>query len=82
MVTGGDVLSMLCPDSKWTIYGDDFNSINWHGDVAPITEAEFKEGFAKVSNWQEKELVKKNTKKRALLEKLGITEEEAALLLG
>ena len=82
MVTGGDVLSMLCPNSKWTVYGDDYDSIIWHDEQAAITKKEFEAGFAKVAAWQEEESAKKNTQKQALLERLGITEVEAALLLG
>ena len=51
MATGGEVLAMLCPDTEWVIYGDDFESINWiKGE--PITKAQFTAGFAKYDAWK------------------------------
>jgi hypothetical protein len=80
MATGGEVLTMLCPDKEWVIYGDDYDSIQWIvGD--PITKAQFEAGFAKVDAWKEAEAKKATAAKTALLEKLGISEAEARLLL-
>jgi len=81
MATGGEVLAMLCPNSEWIIRGGDFDSIEWiKGEK--ITKAEYQAGFAKVDAWKAQEEATKATDKAALLERLGITAEEAALLLG
>lgn len=81
MATGGEVLTMLCPDNEWVIYGDDFDSIQWvKGE--PISKADFEAGFAKVDAWKAQEATKLENKKSALLTKLGITADEVALLLG
>ena len=81
MATGGEVLGMLCPNTEWVITGDDFDSIQWiKGEQ--ITKAEFEAGFAQYDAWKAQQEADKAAAKQALLDKLGITAEEAALLLG
>ena len=80
MAKGGEVLTMLCPEKEWVITGDDFDSIQWiKGE--PITKAEFEAGFAKVDAWKAEQEAKAAADKAALLAKLGITADEAKLLL-
>ena len=80
MATGGDVLSMLCPNTEWVIYDNDFDSIQWiKGE--PITKAQFEAGFAQYDAWKAEQDSKAATDKAALLAKLGITADEAKLLL-
>ncbi len=82
MATGGEVLGMLIPTGGWVIYGDDFDSIIYDDGVKPITKKQFTDGFAAFDAWKsEKEAVKASSKS-ALLDRLGITAEEAKLLLG
>jgi hypothetical protein len=81
MATGGDVLSMLCPNTEWVIRGGDFDSIEWiKGE--PITKAEFEAGFAQYDALKAEQDATKAATKAALLARLGITEEEAQLLIG
>jgi hypothetical protein len=81
MAKGGEVLSMLCPDKEWVIYGDDYDSINWiKGE--PISREEFEAGFAQYDAWKAQQDAQAEAKRQALLDKLGITEDEARLLLG
>jgi hypothetical protein len=81
MATGGDVLEMLCPDKEWVIYGDDYDSIQWiKGE--PISREEFEAGFVQVDAWKAQQAAEAAAKRQALLDKLGITEDEARLLLG
>lgn len=82
MATGGQVLSMLLPQGGWVIYGDDFDSIIYDEGVTPITKKAFQDGFAKFDAWKAAQDAEKANAKTALLERLGITEEEAKLLLG
>jgi hypothetical protein len=82
MATGGEVLSMLIPTGGWVIYGDDFDSIIYDQGVEPITEEAFFAGFAQYDAWKVEQEAKKASDKAALLERLGITADEAALLLG
>ena len=81
MAKGSDVLIMLCPNVEYTIYGDDYNSIIWHEGKAAITKAKFEAGFAQFDAWKAEQDNAKASTKSALLERLGITEDEAKLLL-
>jgi hypothetical protein len=81
MANGSDVLTMLIPDGGWVMYGDDFEGIQFI-EATPITKAEFEAGFAQYDAWKTEQDVSKATAKAALLNKLGITEDEAKILLG
>lgn len=81
MATGGEVLTMLCPDAKWTIYGDDYSLIIWHNGEPAITKQQFEAGFSQYDAWKAEQDAAKATEKQALLDRLGITEAEAKLLL-
>jgi hypothetical protein len=76
MATGGEVLSFLIPTGGWVITADDFDSIIYDENVEPITEAEFKAGFAKYDAWKSEQDTAKAQAKAALLERLGLTQEE------
>jgi hypothetical protein len=80
MANGGDVLNMLLPNGGWYIVGDDYNSIKFL-ECEPITKAEFEAGFAQYDAWKAQQDSVKATAKAALLTQLGITEEQAKLLL-
>jgi hypothetical protein len=80
MAQGVDVLTLLRPQGGWIIYGDDFESIQWVFGK-PITKEEFEAGFAQYDAWKAQKDAEAAAKRQALLEKLGITEEEAKLLL-
>ena len=80
MATGAEVLSMLIPSGGWVITGNKYSGIQFL-ECEPITEANFLAGFAQFDDFKnEQELVKAN-KKVELLDRLGITADEAALLL-
>ena len=82
MATGGEVLSMLCPNTEWVIYGDDFDSIQWiKGE--PITKAQFEAGFAQVDAWKAEQDAKAATDKEAAQAKLaalGLTADDLKAL--
>jgi hypothetical protein len=82
MATGGEVLSMLIPTGGWVIYGNDFESIIYDAGVTPVTKKQFDDGFAAFDAWKAQQDAAKAAAKTALLAKLGITADEAALLLG
>jgi hypothetical protein len=74
-------MSYLLPNGGWSIHGENFSSVIFDEGVETITEAEFEAGFATYAAWKaEQDLIKTN-KKTALLDRLGITADEAALLL-
>lgn len=82
MATGGRVLTMLCPEKEWVIYGDDFDSITWiKGE--PISKAEFEAGFAKYDAWKAEQDAKAEADKvnaTAKLEALGLTADDLKAL--
>jgi len=80
MAKGYEVLTMLIPSGGWVISGDSYEGIQFL-ECEPITKKQFTDGFAKYDAWKaEQDAVKANAK-IALLERLGITEDEAKLLL-
>lgn len=81
MATGTEVLQMLRPNDGWAIIGDDFDSIRYEVGVEPLTQKEFENGFAQVDAWKASQQTEAAAAKAALLAKLGITEDEAKLLL-
>jgi hypothetical protein len=80
MATGSDVLTMLIPTGGWVMYGNDFEGIQWL-ECEPITKAQFEAGFAQYDAWKAEQDLAKAAQKAALLDRLGITEAEAKLLL-
>jgi len=80
MATGVEVLSMLIPSGGWAITGDKYEDIQFI-EAEPITKSEFEAGFKKVDAWKLEQEIGKANAKAALLERLGITEDEAKLLL-
>jgi hypothetical protein len=81
MAKSHEVLRMLIPQGGWATTGDTFEDVLFI-DCKPISKAEFEAGFAKYDSWKEAEETAKAKAKAAVLERLGITAEEAALLLG
>jgi hypothetical protein len=81
MAKSNQVLEMLIPTGGWVITGDDFNSIRYDEGVTPITKKQFEDGFAQVDALQAQEAAIQATTKSALLDRLGITADEAKLLL-
>lgn len=80
MATGAQVLEMLIPTGGWVITGDNWEGVEFY-EAKPITKKQFEDGFSKYDNLKAKMDSDKATAKAALLNKLGITAEEAALLL-
>jgi hypothetical protein len=80
MATGSEVLTMLIPSGGWIITGDAYEGIEFV-ECEPITKAQFEAGFAQYDTWKAEQDLAKAAQKAAVLDRLGITEEEAKLLL-
>jgi len=80
MASGADVLNMLLPDGGWYIAGDDYEAIKF-SECEPITRAEFEAGFGQYEDWKAEQDATKAAQKATLLDRLGITQDEAKLLL-
>lgn len=81
MARADQVLTMLIPNGGWIATGDEYEGIQFI-DCEPITKAQFTAGFEQYDAWKAKQNAKAVTDKADLLAKLGITADEAALLLG
>ena len=75
-----DVIAMLRPNGGWIGFGQDFSATKFI-DCEPITEEELSAGFAQYDAWKAEQEAAKAAEKQALLNRLGITEAEAQLLL-
>jgi hypothetical protein len=82
MAKGSDVLLMLIPTGGWVITGDDFDSIQYDEGVTPLSKKEFLDGFNKVDAWKADQDQARENERAAILNRLGITAEEVALILG
>lgn len=80
MASGADVLGMLIPQGGWIITGEAYEGIEFI-DCNPITKEQFEAGFAKFDTWKAAANKKRSDDKIALLDRLGITADEAALLI-
>lgn len=80
MATIKQVLEMLIPDGGYVATGDTFEGIQFV-EAQPITKAKFEAGFAQFDEWKAQQDLAAASAKAALLQRLGITAEEAALLL-
>lgn len=81
MATGAEVLGMLIPNGGWYMANDTFESIQFI-ECEPISETEFNAGFAQYDAWKAEQDIAKANAKTAILDRLGLTADEAALLLG
>ena len=82
MAKPSEVLTMLCKNVEWVLRGETYDDIDWLGKKAPITKAQFEAGFAQYDAWKVEQDTTKATQRQAILDRLGLTEDEARLLLG
>lgn len=76
-----DIIDYIRPNSQFVIYDNDLNSLEFHDDTVLPTEKEIKEGKAALELLEKQKAEQIANDKAAILEKLGITEDEAKLLL-
>ena len=75
-----DVLRMLIPNGGYVQVGDTYEGIEFL-ECEPITKEQYEAGFAQYDAWQSEQDAAQASSKAALLDRLGITEDEAKLLL-
>jgi len=80
MAKGGDVLTMLIPNGGWIITGNEYEGIEFL-ECEPITKKQYTDGFAQFDAWKSQQDSAKAQAKAELLDRLGITADEAKLLL-
>lgn len=69
-------------NAEWTLDGDDYEGLTWLSDSKKPTKAELIAEWESVQAEVEAEKVAKANKRIEILERLGITEEEARIILG
>ena len=80
MAKSYEVLAMLIPDGGYVQFGEDYEGIQFL-ECEPITKAQYEAGFAQYDAWKAEQEATRATDKAALLDRLGITADEAKLLL-
>jgi hypothetical protein len=78
-----EAIHILRPDAQWVIQGEDYTGLEWlDKKQTKPTEQEIEAKIAELPALKAAASAQKAAQKAALLAKLGITSEEAALLLG
>ena len=77
-----EVLADIFPGVEWSLVGNDYDDINWHGKDAPMTKEQFEVRVAQFKADQAKQKIDKEASRQAILKRLGLTSEEMAILLG
>jgi hypothetical protein len=80
MATRAEVLAFLIPNGGYVSNTENFEDIQFL-ECEPITKAQYETGFAEYDAWKAEQDTKAEADKAALLAKLGITADEAKLLL-
>jgi len=76
-----DVVRMLRPEGGWVVRGNDYEGIEFI-ECEPFTKKEWTDAFAKCDAWIAKQDAAKEAQRQAILDRLGLTADEAKLLLG
>lgn len=72
----------LKPNAQFSFKEDDYSTIKWFElDGTPPTQQEIQAALAEVKAEEDAKAEAKTTEKQALLDRLGITDAEAKLLL-
>ena len=75
------ILTRRYKDQNWSLSGNDYNGLVWHSDTSKPSKATLDGLWASVQQEIADEVTIKAAKKQAVLDRLGITEAEAKLIL-
>jgi hypothetical protein len=76
-----DAIYSINPIAEFTFNDTDLDTLQWHGKTKPLTKEQILAAFENNKTVKAQELAQKAVDKAALLDRLGITEDEAKLLL-
>jgi hypothetical protein len=76
------ILTFNYKGQEWHLVGDDYAGLNWLSDTPKPTLKALQDQWPEVEAKVAEEITAKIEAKAALLERLGITADEAKLLLG
>ena len=76
------ILTRHYAGSEWTLNGDEYSGLTWLSDTPKPTQEELDALWEPTLALIEQEKADKTAARQALLDRLGITEDEARMLLG
>ena len=76
------ILSTHFTDGLWTLNGDDYEGLTWLSDTKKPTKKELDDLWPATIEAVEKKAADAVAARQAILDRLGITSDEAALILG
>lgn len=76
------VLETNYAGSEWSISGNDYATLDWYSAWTKPTQAELDAAWESVQIQLAQSVINKVAARQAVLDRLGITADEAALLLG
>lgn len=76
------ILTRHYAGSEWTLNGDEYSGLTWLSDTPKPTQEELDGLWEPTLAMIEQEKANKTAARQALLDRLGITEDEARMLLG
>jgi hypothetical protein len=76
-----EVIKYLRPNAEWVMYNDSIDELTFLDDATPISKVEYDKGEKELADTEAATKAANATAKAAILERLGLTEEEVALLL-
>lgn len=71
----------LAPNAKWSISGNDYSSLEWLSKDVKPTEEEIIAAWPAAKAAYEAKVATRATNKQAILDRLGLTQEEVRVLL-
>jgi hypothetical protein len=82
MIDYAIILTRKYKNAEWTLNGDGYAGLTWVSDSTKPTKDELDSLWTEVQEEIKLEIKSKEDAKTTLLSKLGITQEEAQLILG
>jgi hypothetical protein len=81
MIDYTKILNAKYPGSQWSLNGDNYEGLTWLSDTPKPTKKQLDDLWEAVQEQLEQDIEDKKLAKAALLDRLGLTAEEAILLL-
>lgn len=81
MIDYTKVLSVKYPNSQWTLDGNDYEGLTWLSDTTKPTKKQLDDLWEEVQSEMQAQANAKIASREELFARLGITAEEAKLLL-
>lgn len=76
------ILSKKYAGDEWTLDGNNYSGLTWLSDTAKPSQNTLDALWSEVQAEMQADIQNKAAQKQAILDRLGLTAEEAALLLG